>query len=45
MKLEILPIKDEEHNVTGYISVGKAPSETSVEENEELYIKMLNNQE
>jgi len=45
IKLEILPIKDDEHNVTGYIAVGKAPSETSIEENEELYNKMLNNQE
>ena len=38
---EILPIVDDENNVTGYIAARKAPSKKAVEEAEELYIKML----
>jgi len=42
--LEILPIKDDNNDISGYISVGKSASEKSIKENEELYNKMLNTQ-
>ncbi len=39
--LEILPIKDEEGKITGYIAVARPASRKDIEENEELYARML----
>ena len=39
--LEILPIKDDNNKITGFISVGKPASRKDVKENTELYLKML----
>ncbi len=39
--LEILPIKDEKGNITGYIAAARPASRKDVEENEELYGRML----
>ncbi len=39
--LEILPIKDDQDRITGYISVGKPASKKDIKENTELYLKML----
>ena len=39
--LEILPIKDEEGSITGYIAVARPASRKDIEENEELYARML----
>ncbi len=38
---EIVPVRNEENEVTGYISVRKVPSRKDVDENIELYAKML----
>jgi len=37
---EILPIRDEDENITGYISVRKVPSRKDIDETIELYAKM-----
>ncbi len=40
--IEILPIKDEDNTtITGYIAVSKPASRKDIQENEELYQKML----
>lgn len=41
VSFEILPNVNENGNITGYISVGKPASEKSIQENTELYEKML----
>jgi len=38
---EILPIKDDDGNITGYIAARKAASRKDIQENEEIYKKML----
>ncbi len=38
--LEILPIKNEESQITGYIAVARSASRKDIEENEELYKRM-----
>lgn len=38
---EILPILDEDLNVTGYIAARRSASRKDIKENEELYIKMI----
>ncbi|MDY0121541.1 MAG: PAS domain-containing protein [Sulfurimonas sp.] len=38
---EILPILDDDFQVTGYIAARKAASRKDIKENEELYAKML----
>jgi aerotaxis receptor len=38
---EILPIRDEDDKITGYISVRKVPSRKDIEESIEVYAKML----
>ena len=38
--LEILPIKNDEGKITGYISVAREASRKDIEENEELYQRM-----
>ncbi len=42
---EILPIKDDDENVTGYIAARKIASRKDIQENEEIYKKMLQSQE
>jgi len=42
--LEILPNKDQDDNIISFISVGKPASEKDVQENKELYNKMLETQ-
>lgn len=44
VSLEILPNKDENDNITGYISVAKPASPKDIQENKELYEKMLQTQ-
>ena len=44
ISLEILPNKDQDENITGFISVGKPASEKDIQENQELYAKMLETQ-
>ena len=44
VNLEILPNKDEDNNITGYISVAKPASPKDIQENQELYEKMLQTQ-
>ena len=39
--LEILPIKDDEGKITGYIAVARPASRKDIEENEELYRRMI----
>lgn len=41
---EILPIEDDERNITGYIASSKAASRKSIEENEATYTKMYEDQ-
>ncbi|SFV57847.1 Aerotaxis sensor receptor protein [hydrothermal vent metagenome] len=41
VNLEILPIKDEDGDITGYISVARPASRKDIEENEKIYKKML----
>jgi len=41
---EILPISDEENNLTGYIASSKTASPKGIEENEAIYNKMLEEQ-
>ncbi len=38
---EILPIKDENDEITGYIAARKSASRKDIKENEELYKKMI----
>jgi aerotaxis receptor len=38
---EILPIKDNDDNITGYIAARKAASRKDIQETEETYKKML----
>lgn len=38
---EILPIKDENQQITGYIAARKIASRKDIQENEEIYKKML----
>jgi len=45
VEIEILPIKDEEDTVTGYIATGKSASQNSMHETAELYKKMLETEE
>jgi aerotaxis receptor len=42
---EILPVKDENNNITGYIAARKAASRKDIQENEETYKKMLEAEE
>ena len=42
---EILPIKDEDSKITGYIAVRKAASRKDIKESEETYKKILETQE
>ena len=44
INLEILPIRDKNDNVTGYISVAKHAAEKNIKESEELYKKMLSSE-
>ena len=41
VELEILPVRDDSKNMTGYISVSKPASHKDIQENEEIYKKML----
>ena len=41
---EILPVRDENDEVIGYIAVRKAASRKDIQENEEIYQKMLETQ-
>jgi aerotaxis receptor len=45
VETEILPIKNSDDEVTGYISAGKAASRTNIQETAELYNKMLEAEE
>jgi len=38
---EILPIKDDDNAIVGYIAARKAASRKNIQENEEIYTKML----
>jgi len=42
---EILPIKDNDNNITGYIAARKAASRKDIQENQETYKKMLQTQD
>jgi aerotaxis receptor len=42
---EILPIRDNDDNITGYIAARKAASRKDIQENQETYIKMLQTQD
>ena len=42
---EILPIKDNDDKITGYIAARKAASRKDIQENEETYAKMLETQD
>ena len=42
--IEILPIKDDNGSITGFISTGKKALEKEIKENTELYQKMLSTQ-
>ncbi len=42
--IEILPILNEDEEVTGFISAKKVPSRKDINENKELYSKMLETQ-
>ncbi len=44
INLEILPSRDENDNIISFISVGKPASPKDIEENRELYEKMLQTQ-
>jgi len=41
---EILPVKDENNKIIGYIAVQKAASKKDIQENEKIYQKMLETQ-
>jgi len=41
VETEILPIQDEDNNITGYIAARKVASRKNIQENEEIYNKML----
>jgi len=45
VETEILPIKDDDENVTGYIAVRKEASRKDINETQETYKKMLETQE
>ena len=42
---EILPTRDDDNNITGYIATKKVASKKDIEENEKVYQKMLEIQE
>jgi aerotaxis receptor len=42
---EILPIKNEEKNIIGYIAASKTASRQDIEENEKIYKKMIKTQD
>ena len=42
---EILPLKNDEGEITGYIAARKAASRKDIQENEEIYQKMLETQQ
>lgn len=44
VETEILPIRDENFTITGYIAVRKPASRKNILESEELYTKMLNSE-
>lgn len=44
VETEILPIKSEDLTVTGYIAASKIASRKDIQENEEIYKKMLQNE-
>ncbi|MBU1928033.1 PAS domain-containing protein [bacterium] len=44
VETEILPTKDEEGKVVGYIAARKPASRKNIQESEELYTKMLNSE-
>jgi aerotaxis receptor len=41
---EILPVRDDNDNIVGYIAARKAASRKDIQENEEIYQKMLETQ-
>ena len=41
IELEIIPLRDEKENITGYISVARKANEKDIFENEDMYLKML----
>ncbi len=41
IELEIIPLRDDNENITGYISVARPASEKDIYENEETYFSML----
>ncbi len=41
---EILPIENENHEVTGYITAGKAASRKDIQETQKIYTKMYEDQ-
>jgi aerotaxis receptor len=41
INLEILPIKEEDGSISNYMSVARAPSRKDIEENEEIYRRIL----
>ena len=42
--LSVLPLRDDAEKITGYISCARAASRKNIQENEELYEKMLSSQ-
>jgi len=44
VSVEILPIRDADNKITGYISAKKAASKKDIQENEKIYQKMLETQ-
>jgi len=45
VETEILPIKDETEKITGYVTAGRSASRTNIQENAELYKKMIETEE
>jgi aerotaxis receptor len=45
VETEILPIKNEDDKITGFITTGKSASRTNIQETAELYKKMLETEE
>ena len=41
VRTEVLPLKNDEGRITGYIAANKVPSRKDIQENEEIYQKML----
>jgi aerotaxis receptor len=44
LETEILPVRDEDEVITGFIAVQKAPSNKDINETQETYMKMLETQ-